>query len=280
MKLMIVQGLEQAYQNLVHMLAEFLPRFVVTLVIILTGLLVAYLLKHGLRALLHLTRLDRLSEEAGASRMLRMAALPSMTEVLSRSVFWITVLGFILVGISVLNIAGLQEQIARLLRLLPEIVVAIVILFLGLVIANFLSRAALLAAVNAGYASPKTLSWSIRFVIWILAISMALEELGVARQTVIAAFSIVFGASMLGLAIAFGLGGQHLARAVPGEKSGRRKERENRRTSAAVSVACRFRRGNELECDARKRKSWLIPPLARKCILSCEDRFRNNCLRF
>jgi small-conductance mechanosensitive channel len=212
MKEMIVQGLQQAYENLVHMLAEFLPRLVVMLTIILAGLLVAYLLKFILRGLLHLTKLDRLSEEAGASRVLRMAALPSMTEVLSRSIFWITVLGFILIGISILNIAGLQEQIARLLRLLPEIVVAMLILFLGLVIANFLSRAALLAAVNAGYTSPKTISWSIRFVIWILAISMALEELGVARQTVIAAFSIVFGASMLGLAIAFGLGGQHLAR--------------------------------------------------------------------
>jgi hypothetical protein len=49
-------------------------------------------------------------------------------------------------------------------------------------------------------------------VIWILAITMALEELSVARETVIAAFSIVFGALMLGLAIAFGLGGQQLAR--------------------------------------------------------------------
>jgi hypothetical protein len=212
MKAMIVQGLQQAYQNLVHMFAEFLPRFVVMLVIILAGLLAAYLLKYVLRGLLHLTKLDRLSEEAGASRVLRMAALPSMTEVLSRSIFWVTVLGFILIGISVLNIAGLQEQISRLLRLLPEIVVAILILFLGLVIANFLSRAALLASVNAGYASPKMLSWSIRFVIWILAITMALEEVGVARQTVIAAFSIVFGALMLGLAIAFGLGGQDLAR--------------------------------------------------------------------
>jgi small-conductance mechanosensitive channel len=213
MKAMIVQGLEQAYQNLVHMLAEFLPRFAVMLVIILAGLLIAYALKYLLRALLHLTKLDRLSEETGASRMLRMAALPSMTEVLSRSVFWVILLGFILVGISVLGVAGLQGQISRLLQFLPEIVVAILILFLGLIIANFLSRAALLAAVNAGYASPKMLSWSIRFVIWILAISMALEELGVARQTVIAAFSIVFGALMLGLAIAFGLGGKDLARA-------------------------------------------------------------------
>src|SRR6202795_176608 len=212
MKVMIVQGLEQAYQNLVHMLAEFLPRFVVMLVIILGGLLVAYALKYVLRGLLHLTKLDRLSEEAGASRMLRMAALPSMTEVLSRSIFWVTLLGFILIGISVLGVAGLQEQISRLLQLLPAIFVAILILFVGLVTANFLSRAALLAAVNAGYPSPKIVSWSIRFVIWALAIAMALEVVGVARQTVIAAFSIIFGAFMLGLAIAFGLGGQDLAR--------------------------------------------------------------------
>ena len=212
MRDVIVQGLQQAYRNLVHMLAEFLPRLLVMLVVILAGLLVAYLLKVLLRALLHLTRLDRLSEEAGASRFLRMAALPSMTELLSRSLFWVTWCGFILVGISVLGVAGLQEQISRLFLLLPAIFVAILILFVGLITANFLSRAALLAAVNAGYPSAKLLRWSIRLIIWILVVSMALEVVGVARETVIAAFSIVFGAIMLALAIAFGFGGQYLAK--------------------------------------------------------------------
>jgi small-conductance mechanosensitive channel len=212
MKEIIIQGLSQAYSNLVRMFAEFLPRLLVMLVIVIVGLLVAYVLRAILRAVLHVTRLDRVSEEAGASRFLRMAALPSMTELLSRSLFWVTWLGFILIGISVLGVAGLQEQISRLFLLLPAIFIAILILFVGLVTANFLSRAALLAAVNAGYASPKMLSWSIRFVIWALAVSMALEQVGVARQTVLAAFSIVFGALMLGLAIAFGLGGKELAR--------------------------------------------------------------------
>src|ERR1700722_5831584 len=212
MKDTIIQGLQQAYQNLFHMIAEFLPRVVVMLVIVLTGVLVAYAFKYVARAILRLTKLDRLSEEAGASKVLRMAALPSMTDFLSQSVFWITLLGFILIGISILNIAGLQEQVSRLLRLLPEIMVAMLILFLGLVIANFLSRAALLASVNAGYGSARLFSWSIRLVIWTLAVAMALGELSVARQTGIAAFSIVFGAFMLGLAIAFGFGGQDLAR--------------------------------------------------------------------
>src|SRR5215475_3130199 len=212
MKDTIIQGLQQAYQNMGHMIAEFLQRLVVMLVIVLSGVLVAYAFKYVARTILRLTKLDSLSEEAGASIVLRMAALPSMTEVLSRSVFWITLLGFILVGISVLNIAGLQEQISRLLRLLPEIVVAMLILFLGVVIANFLSRAVLLASVNRGYGSAMLFSWSVRFIIWILAITMALDELSVARQTVLAAFSIVLGGCMLGLAIAFGLGGQELAR--------------------------------------------------------------------
>lgn len=208
----ILQGLGQAYSNLVRMIADFLPHFLVMLAIILVGLVVATVLKYILRTFLRLAKLDRVSEKTGAGRVLRMAHLPSMTELLSRSLFWVTWFAFILIGLSVLGVPSLQEQISRFLRFLPEVFIAILILFLGVAIANFLSRAALLAAVNAGYASARIISWAIRFVIWTLAITMTLEELGVARQTVISAFSIVFGATMFGLAIAFGMGGQDLAR--------------------------------------------------------------------
>jgi len=212
MRQTILQGLEQAYSNLVHMIADFLPRFLVMLIIIVAGLLVAFVLKYILRIVLSLTKLDRVSEEAGAARILRIAHLPSMTGLLSRSLFWVTWFAFVLIGLSVLGVASLQEQISRIFQFLPEVFIGILILFLGLLTANFLSRAALLAAVNAGHRSARIFSRSIRFLIWILAISMTLEELGVARQTVISAFSIIFGALMFGLAIAFGLGGQDLAR--------------------------------------------------------------------
>ena len=212
MKNTILRGLAQAYENLVHMIADFLPRFVVMLTIILAGLLIAFLLRKILRSILHLTKLDRISEQAGASHVLRKAAMPSMSEFLSRSLFWITLLGFVLLGISVLQIPELQEQISHLFQLLPQIVVAILILFVGILAANFLSRAALLTAVNAGYRSPRLWSGLVSFIIWILTISMALEQVGLARQTVVAAFSIIFGAVMLAVAIAFGLGGRDLAR--------------------------------------------------------------------
>ncbi len=245
MKQLIVQGLQQAYQNLVHMISVFLPRLVAMLLIMLAGLFVALLLKYLLRLILRFTQLNRLSEQSGASQVLRNAALPTISELLTRSLFWITWLGFTLVGVSVLGIPELHEQLSRLFQLLPEIFVAILILFVGVLAANFLSRATLLAAVNAGVRSPRLWSGSTRFVILILAISMALEQIGLANQTVTSAFSIIFGALMLALAIAFGLGGRDLARQtleryLGDSKTTGSREGEGRRAVAALTPGFYF----------------------------------------
>jgi len=45
-----------------------------------------------------------------------------------------------------------------------------------------------------------------------IAVLMALEQLGLATSVVLTAFAIAFGALMLGLAIAFGLGGRDAAK--------------------------------------------------------------------
>ncbi len=51
-----------------------------------------------------------------------------------------------------------------------------------------------------------------RFLIVILAVAMALEQIAVARAVVLTAFAIAFGAVMFGLALAFGIGGADVAR--------------------------------------------------------------------
>jgi hypothetical protein len=106
----------------------------------------------------------------------------------------------------------LQEYIARFFLFLPRLFVALVILFFGLVAASFFARAVLLAAVNANFRSSRLLSILIRVIISIFTLSMVFEVLGVAEGTMLIAFGTVFGAIMLGLAIAFGLGGKDLAR--------------------------------------------------------------------
>ena len=208
----IVAELTQAVQELARGFAHYLPRLIVMLIIAFLGWVIACLLKVLVRSILRLTRVSKLSENAGATQLLNQAALPSSTELLSRFVFWLAWVGFILLGVSVLGIVGLQEYISRFFLFLPRLFVALVILFFGLLAANFVSRAALLAAVNANFRSSRLLSISIRIIISIFALSMVFEVLGVAEETMLIAFGTAFGAVMLGLAIAFGIGGKDLAR--------------------------------------------------------------------
>jgi len=211
MRELIVNELAQAAQELARAFAHFLPRLIVLVVIAFVGWAIAYVLKMLVRSILRLINFDRLSENAGASQLLAKAALPSSSELLSRFVFWVAWLGFILLGVSVLGIFGLQEQIGHIFLFLPRLFVALFIMFFGLLAASFFSRAALLGAVNANLPSPRLLSLATRVLIIVFVLSMVFEEVGVAQQTVLLAFGIVFGAMMLGLAIAFGFGGRDLA---------------------------------------------------------------------
>ncbi len=166
--------------------------------------------------------------------MLRGAALPSSTELLSRFVFWIAWLGFILVGINTLGIVGLEQHISNFFGFLPRLFAALFILFFGLLAASFFSRAVLLRGVNADVPSPRLISWAVRAMIILFVVSMAFEELSIGSRTVIVAFALTFGSLMLGLALAFGIGGKDLARKylerrfareqAPGEES---RERED-----------------------------------------------------
>jgi hypothetical protein len=228
MREMIVSELTQAMQQLTRGFAHILPRIIVLVIIAFAGWVVAYFLKVFLRSILRLIKFDKLSESAGASALLTKAALPSATELLSRLVFWVAWLGFILLGVSVLGIFGLQEQIAKFFLFLPHLFVALCIMFFGLLAASFFSRAALLAAVNANLPSPRLLSVSIRFIIIIFVLSMVFEEVGVAEQTMLVAFGIAFGALMLGLAIAFGAGGKDLAQQFLEKKFGHGKKDEGK----------------------------------------------------
>jgi hypothetical protein len=222
----ILNTLARTLDKVSDQVMQFLPQLVVMVIIILIGLVIAWVLQVVVRRLLGLVKLGKISETSGVTAMLSKAALPSPVELLSRLVFWVVWLAFILLGVEALGVQALQLQIARLLMFLPQIFVALLILFVGLLAANFFSRATLLAAANANYPSPRLLANVVRLLIAILAVTMAFEQLGLGQHAILIAFAIAFGAVMFGLAIAFGLGGREVARQILEKQFSEKKEEE------------------------------------------------------
>jgi small-conductance mechanosensitive channel len=88
---------------------------------------------------------------------------------------------------------------------------AAVVIVIGYLTGNFLGRTALIASVNAGLAISSLLGKFVKYTVFFIALSMALELLGIGKDTVLVAFAIVMGGVVLALAIAFGHGGRAAA---------------------------------------------------------------------
>jgi hypothetical protein len=211
---MIANAIRQAGTNFVESLALFLPRMVTTLAIIVVGWLIAMLLRTIIRSIAGWLRINVAAERFGVAPLLKMADLPPADVLLGAIVFWLVWLGFLLSGIDVLGFTSIQGLLVSFWAFVPRLVLAVVILIIGFVVANFAWRATLLAAVNGRVPSPRLLSGAVRWLILILTGAMALEQIAVAQTVVLTAFAIAFGALSLAVAIAFGIGGGGIAKRI------------------------------------------------------------------
>jgi hypothetical protein len=211
---MIFERLTHTLEDFLAMVIDFLPRLLAMLIVVILGWVIAFATRFVIRRVLGLLKFDAFSEKSGVTQTLTRVGLPPPGELVARVAFWVIWVSFMVLGVSVLGIATLQEEISRFFQFVPHVFVALLILYVGFWAANFFSRTALLAAVNANFPMPRLLAGFVQLGIAVLAVTMAFEQLGLARTAVLIAFSITFGAVMLGLAIAFGMGGRFVARRV------------------------------------------------------------------
>ena len=135
-------------------------------------------------------------------------------------------IGFIVSAVDTLQFEPFQGLVAQFFRFVPRFLAALLVLSLGLLAGNFLWRATLLASVNAGLPGARLLSGALRVLVIAIGVVMALEQLGLATAVILTAFAITFGALMLGLAIAFGLGGRDAARQLLEQQLQARQDRD------------------------------------------------------
>ena len=116
---------------------------------------------------------------------------------------------------------GIQQVsgfLNQLLAFIPSILAAVLILFLAALLANFLS------GIVRGTTGSGLLGSVVYYAVLIYAVFAALTQLGIAVALTAPTFLILLGAVALALAIAFGIGGQGVARDIVEKAYNRRQQ--------------------------------------------------------
>ena len=205
----------------------FLPNFLAMLVILLAGILLAYVIKHSLVRFLTAIKFDSWSDRMGFTKLMRQGDMwGKPSRILGAIVFWLLVIVTLMSSMNALQIPVIDNLVNQFFSYVPRIFSAAIILIVGYVLSGFISRGVLIAAANGGFHYAKLLADAIHTLLVVLILAMVMEQLQIAPSIVLAAFTIIFGGIVIALSIAFGVGGIDAARRIIEKESPDKRKEE------------------------------------------------------
>jgi hypothetical protein len=197
-------------------LYRYVPALFGAMVILFAGYLLARLFEKGAEKVLRKIKFNQLLERGGVMDAVeRAGSHVNPTRIAASIIFWFVMFTVMLVAANALGLQSLANVFSELVSYIPSVIAAIVIIIVGIVLGGFVGG--LIMASAGGLHGGPTLSRVGKGGVIVLAVFMALQELGVASEIVTTAFAILFGAVALALALAFGLGNRDLAAQVTRE---------------------------------------------------------------
>ncbi len=193
-------------------IVSFAPRLLAVIVILIFGWVVARLVRSVVKRALGLMSFDKFAQKSGLEEFMSHGNVNlSSSGIISQIVYWLVMILFIITGANALGLNEVAVLLQQLASYLPHIIVAIVVVIFGTLLARFINRLVFAWLHSIKFSRALAVSTSAEYGIQILAIFVALEQLGIGTQLLNSLFVIVFGAIFLALAIAFGLGGKEWA---------------------------------------------------------------------
>ena len=207
---------DRLQSSFAQVFGDIVPALLGALVILFAGYLLAKVLEKLVDRFLRRIRLNKMLERGGVMQAVeRSGSHLNPVRVLANLVFWLVMFAVILVAANALGLGSLANVFSELVSYIPSVIAAIVIILAGIVLGGFVGG--LISASAGALHGGRALARVGRGGVILLAIFMALQELGIATDIVTTAFAILFGAIALAMALAFGLGNRELAGEVTRE---------------------------------------------------------------
>jgi len=197
---------------LLTQIGQFLINVLLVIVILIIGWIISKFIKALVTKLLRAVKLDELSGRIELDNILAKGGINySLSELMGVICYWLALLVTFVVAINAIGLTVAADLLNKVVMYIPNIIVAIFILILGMFLATLLSNIVRTAANNAGVAQSKLLGKIVEVVVAVFVIAITLEQLGIGARVLELFITVILASIGLGLALAFGLGCKDIA---------------------------------------------------------------------
>jgi small-conductance mechanosensitive channel len=190
-------------------IVAYIPHLVAAAVILLAGILAAFVAGFAARTIAARLGLDRAGERSGLRDDLENIGMHArLSFLLGRLVFAIVALATLVQVVDALALTQISDALRQLLSYAPRIVLAGAIVLGGAVLGDLLARTLGAAAKRADIAYDGVLTGAARGLVIVLSVLMALQQLTIEATFLLDVLIVALAGGALAFAIAAGWGGR------------------------------------------------------------------------
>lgn len=208
--------LQESFASIGQGIIEFLPRLLVAIVLVIIGYIIAVALGRVIAQIIRSIKVDSALRSTGLDELLHRGGFKLDTgRFIGEIVKWFVIFVFLIPAFQVMGLTTINVFIQRIvIDVIPQVISAVIILVVAALVAQFLQRVVVGAAKAARIKSAGFVGSVTKWSIWVLGILAALVQLGIATVFIQTAYTGVIIALAIAVGLAFGLGGQEVARDI------------------------------------------------------------------
>lgn len=203
------QSVSNAVTDSLVRVLNYIPNVIAAIVVILIGVIVAWAVKTVIVKGLSFVKLKKYTDSVGLGKVFTEKV--EFAELVGDIAKWTIIIVFLIPALEILQIPQIGSVLESIIAYVPNVIVAIVSVMLGIVIADIVSRVIRSTAVTVGTKNADLLADLAKWAIIIFVTLGALQQLDILPQLIstltigVMAFLVIAGG------VAFGLGGKDAA---------------------------------------------------------------------
>lgn len=188
---------------------DFLPDLFGGLLIIIIGVITAGIVKKILITLFTFFKLDYFINKA---KLLEKNQFRLWEEIIGEIVKWTIIILFLIPTLEIWRLSKATNVLNQLLLYLPNVIVSVVILLIGLIVGNLIFELVKQSIATVNSKTAKTIALIVKLIVLFFTFLIVLNQLGVAQDLVRILFTGIIAMIAIAGGLAFGLGGKDLAK--------------------------------------------------------------------
>lgn len=183
-----------------------IPKVLGAFVVFIIGWMIAKAIASVVKRILKSLRIDKLGEKLNDIDIISNSnfnVVPST--ILSKLIYYVILLLFAIVASEILNVEPISKLVGDILTYIPNVFAAMIVLFIGLLIADFIKGIVETTTKSMGIPSYKLIGGAIFYFIFMMTIITAIKQIGIDADFIETNLSYIVAGGVFAFALGYGL---------------------------------------------------------------------------